>query len=270
VGFNDQQDHGAHRNNMESEGEGADRSYVLPLGEPALIQSVAALNPKTIVILNAGGSVETKDWLGSIPVLLDAFYPGQEGGAAIGEILFGQTNPSGRLPFSWEKQWEDSAAYGSYPTAQDPKANTYKEGLFLGYRWFDAKGIEPLFPFGFGLGYTTFVISSATAALDANQNIAVTATIRNTGAHSGSDVIQVYIEPPKAGAPRPIRQLKAFQRVALTPGESQTVTLPIARADLAYWDPATKAWAVTPGAYTARIGDSSRDLPLKAEFSIAE
>jgi beta-glucosidase len=268
VGFNDQQDHGAHPGLPESEGEGADRLYALPFGEPSLIASAAALNAKTIVILNAGGSVETKDWIGDAPVLLDAFYPGQEGGTAIGEIIFGQTDPSGKLPFSWEKQWEDSAAYGNYPTPQNPGANSYKEGVFLGYRWFDAKGTEPLFPFGFGLGYTTFAMSNATVAKDANQDIEVTATIRNTGNRAGADVVQVYIEPPKADVPRPVRELKAFLKIALAPGESKTVTMPILRSDLAYWDPGLNDWVITPRGYMARIGDSSRNLPLAAAFSI--
>jgi beta-glucosidase len=270
VGFNDQQDHGADPKRQASEGEGADRSYALPSGQASLIRSVAALNPGTIVILNAGGSVETKDWIDKVPVLLDAFYPGQEGGTAIGEILFGQTNPSGKLPFSWEKQWEDSAAYGNYPTAADPRSNTYKEGVFLGYRWFDVKGTEPLFPFGFGLDYTSFTFSSPLVTTDANRIIEVTATIRNTGSRAGAEVIQVYVEPPKADVPRPVRELKAFSKVLLQPGESKTVTMPIAPADLAYWDPGTKAWVITPGLYTARIGDSSRNLPLTAQFAIPQ
>lgn len=268
VGFNDQQDHGADAKRPASEGEGADRSYALPAGQASLIRSAAGLNARIIVILNAGGSVETKDWIDNVPVLLDAFYPGQEGGTAIGEILFGQTNPSGKLPFTWEKQWEDSCAYGNYPTAADPEANTYKEGVFLGYRWFDAKGTEPLFPFGFGLGYTTFAMSNPLVTKDGSKMLGVTVTIRNTGSRAGAEVVQLYVEPPKAAVARPVRELKAFLKVILQPGESKTVAMSIDAADLAYWDPGTKAWILTPGPYTARIGDSSRNLPLTARFNI--
>jgi beta-glucosidase len=268
VGFNDQGEHGADADESASEGEGADRSYALPAGQPALIRSVTALNPRAVVILNAGGSVETKGWIENVAAFLDAFYPGQEGGTAIAEILFGETNPSGKLPFTWEKQWEDSAAFGNYPTVLDKNANTYKEGVFLGYRWFDAKGAGPLFPFGYGLSYTTFEMSDPTVSKEANGDIGVTAAIHNTGRRAGADVIQVYIEPPKADAPRPIRELKAFSKVALQPGETRTVTMRIARNDLAYWSAETKGWVVTPGTYTARVGDCSRDLPLKAEFGL--
>ena len=268
VGYNDQSDPQANANQPGSEGEGVDRTYSLPMGQTPLIQSVAALNPHTIVILNAGGAVETKGWLDKVPVLLDAFYPGQEGGTAIAEILFGQTNPSGKLPFTWEKRWEDSPAYGNYPTPQDPKANTYKEGIFHGYRWFDAKGTEPLFPFGFGLGYTSFDLSDAKVAEDSNQDIEVTATVHNTGSRPGAEVVQVYVEPPKGDAPRPVRELKAFTKISLDPGETKTVPMHISRDDLAYWNPTSGTWVVTPGSYTARVGDSSRNLPLKAQFTV--
>ena len=253
---------------LAPEGEGSDRTYALPPGQPALISAAAALNPHTIVILNAGGSVETKGWIEKVPVLLDAFYPGQEGGTASAEILFGQTNPSGKLPFTWEKRWEDSAAYGNYPTSQTPAANSYKEGVFAGYRWFDAKGTEPLFPFGYGLGYTTFRISGLKVTRNNDYDLEVTAMVRNTGTRPGSEVVQAYIEPPKAGAPRPVRELKAFSKIALDPGACKSVTMHIAKADLAYWNPATKTWEVTPGSYTARVGDSSRNLPEKATFGL--
>jgi beta-glucosidase len=270
VGYNDQGDPNANATMPGAEGEGVDRSYALPLEQAALIQSVAALNPRTIVILNAGGSVETAGWIGKVPVLVDAFYPGQEGGTAVAEVLFGKTNPSGKLPFSWERTWEDSAAYGNYPTAANPKVNDYKEGIFTGYRWFDSKGTEPLFPFGFGESYTTFAVTDAKVSKKSDDTYEVAATIQNTGNRPGADVMQAYIEPPQSDAPRPVRELKAFARVSLNPGESKTVTMPIARADLAYWDPSSKSWVVTPGGYTARVGDSSRNLPAAAGFRIDE
>jgi len=269
VGFNDQANTQANSTMPGAEGEGTDRTYPLPFKQDALIQSVAALNAHTIVILNAGGSVETKGWIGNVPVLLDAFYPGQEGGTAIAEILFGQTNPSGKLPFTWEKRWEDCPAYHNYPTPENPKSNTYKEGIFAGYRGFDKRKIEPLFPFGYGLSYTTFDISDARVSSDNIDGVEVSATVHNTGSRAGAEVVQVYVEPPTASIPRPVRELKAFTKVTLNPGESKTVTMNIPRGDLAYWSSDKRQWIVTPGDYTAYVGDSSRNLPLKAPFSIA-
>ena len=277
------------------EGEGPDRSYALPVGQEDLIKAVVALNPKTIVILNAGGSVATVGWIDKIPVLIHAFYPGQDGGTAIAEILFGKTNPSGRLAFSWEKQWADCASYGNYPSRDNPKSNTYKEGVFLGYRWFDSKpDIAPLFPFGYGLSYTAFEFSGLkVSAPDAQGNITATATIKNTGKVAGAEVVQLYVQPPAVqpqavvpppqrtagdGAPpadttpvtvlRPVRELKGFTRVELAPGESKTATITFTRDDLAYWDPNSRQWTVTPGAYVVRLGGSSRDLPLKADMKL--
>ena len=159
----------------------------------------------------------------------------------------------------------DSAAYGNYPTAASPATNSYKEGVFLGYRWFDNKEIEPLFPFGHGLSYTSFEISSAKTT-GGSDDLEFTVIVRNTGARSGSEVIQVYIEPPACETPRPPRELKAFAKVTLAPGESKAVTLRIERADLAYWNPGTKQWTVTPGDYTAWLGNSSRNLQVKIPF----
>jgi beta-glucosidase len=264
AGFKDETSGGADPSDPASEGEGADRSYSLPPHQAAFIRTVAKLNPRLIVILNAGGSVATADWIASAPALLHAFYPGQAGGVAVAEILFGEVNPSGKLPFSWEKRWEDCAAYGDYPTASPPQANTYKEGVFLGYRWFDAKGIEPLFPFGAGLSYTTFRFSDL--KIDSlNGHLIATVTITNTGSREGAEVAQVYVAPPQGPVPRPVRELKGFGRVLLQPGESRRIAIPC--DDLSYWDPSTKSWKVTPGGYVLAVGDSSRQLYLSAGFN---
>ncbi len=264
VGFQDQNSGAADPTDPASEGEGADRGYALPPHQAELIRAVAKLNAKTIVILNAGGSVATADWVASAPALLDAFYPGQDGGEALADILFGDVNPSGRLPFSWEKRWEDCAAYGNYPTQQSPLANTYKEGVFLGYRWFDEKGIEPLFPFGAGLSYTTFRFSDL--KIDSGDGkLSVTVTVANIGTREGAEVAQVYVAPPQGPVPRPVRELKGFARVLLKAGESRSVTIPC--DDLSYWDPAKKAWTVSPGKYRVTVGDSSRGLYLTGDFS---
>jgi beta-glucosidase len=257
---------------FDEEGEGADRSYALPPGQPEVIKAVAALNPRNIVILNAGGSVATKDWIGSVPVFLDAYYPGQNGGTAIAEILFGKTNPSGRLPFSWEKRWEDCAAFGHYPTYEEGKLrrNDYQEGVFLGYRWFDSKKIEPLFPFGFGLNYTTFSYSDLKIVPGKDDTLKVEVTIRNTGTVSGAEIVQLYIQPPKTDVPRPVRELRGFTRVELAPHEGRRVALSLHRRDLAYWDPASKHWKVTPGNYVFAVGSSSAKLLLHEDLIVSD
>jgi beta-glucosidase len=254
----------------DAEGEQMDRTYSLPSGQVEMVQEVLKLNPRTVVILNAGGSVKTEGWLDGVPVLLDAFYPGQAGGTALAEIILGKTNPSGKLPFSWEKRWEDSAAYGNFPTPETPKANTYKEGILLGYRWFDTKGIEPLFPFGFGLSFTPFAYSNLEIKPATAGDFTATFTIQNKGALAGAEIAQLYVAPPSAPVPRPVHELKGFVRVALQPGESKSVSIPVAKADLAYWSLDTKQWTVTAGSYKIEVGGSSRDLPLQADLTEAE
>jgi beta-glucosidase len=202
--------HDADPAQFDQEGEGGDRPYTLPPGQEETIRASAKLNPKTIVILNAGGSVATENWIGQVPAFIDAYYPEQDGGTAIAEILFGKTNPSGKLAFSWEKRWEDSAAFGNYPTYEKGEGdkNTYKEGVFLGYRWFDSQNIEPLFPFGFGLSYTDFAYADLKVVAAKDGRYTASAVIKNTGARAGAEVVQLYIQPPVTSVPRPVRELK--------------------------------------------------------------
>ena len=263
--------HDADPSQFDEEGEAGDRPYQLPPGQEETILAAAKLNPKTVVILNAGGSVATANWITQIGTLLHAYYPGQNGGKAMAEILLGKVNPSGKLPFSWEKKWEDSAAYGNYPDYQTkPYHNTYKEGVFLGYRWFDKKGIAPLFPFGFGLSYTAFSFSGLEVKEGSGNSYTATATIKNVGTRSGAEVAQLYIAPPEGGVPRPLRELKGFTRTELEPGESKQVTISFNRKDLATWDPKTKQWKVTPGTYEVLVGSSSADLPLSTSLVISK
>ncbi len=249
----------------DTEGEGHDRTYELPPGQEKIIEAVIKLNPHTVVILNAGGGIATAGWIESVPALLDAFYPGQAGGEAVAEILFGKANPSGRLPFTWEKKWEDSSAYGDYPTEQNGRKNIYAEGVFSGYRWFDSKKAEPLFPFGFGMSYTTFSCADLRIR-PVEGGFAASCSVQNTGGAAGDQVVQLYIAPPPAPSPRPVHELKGFARVSLKPGETKRVTVTVKTSDLAWWNPATKRWTVTPGTYTAELGWSSRDIPLRASF----
>lgn len=272
VGFNDYNVNywNTFKSRQNAEGEGMDRIYELPDGQTKVIQALAKLNPKTIVVLNAGGGVETESWLASAAALIDAFYSGQSEGQAVAEILFGKTNPSAKLPFSWEKKWAAgfAPAYGNFPTKETPAANTYSEGVLVGYRWFDTKNVEPLYPFGFGLGYTTFEFTDIAVKANPTGDLIATFTVRNSGKAAGTEVSQLYIAPPAAPVPRPVHELKGFARVTLQPGESKTVSIPVSKADLAYWDPSTKKWTVTPGSYEIQVGDSSRNLPLKAKQTV--
>ena len=272
VGYNDYKvDYwSTNRWRQNAEGEAMDRTYELPEGQAKVIQALAALNPKTIVVLNAGGGVETASWLDSVPALIDAFYPGQAEGTAVAEIIFGKTNPSAKLPFSWEKKWEDSPAYGNFPTKETPTANTYKEGVMLGYRYYNTKKVDPLFPFGFGLSYTTFAYSDLTLNPGANGDFTATFIVRNRGQVAGAEVAELYVVPPTGPVERPVHELKGFTRVELQPGESKTVSISVTRDELAYWDVTAKNWAVTPGKYTVQVGGSSRDLGLQADLNEAD
>ena len=267
IGFNDPGcftvDHGSF-----NEREEQDRRYELPPDQEAYIRRLAKLNPHLVVVLNAGGSVATAGWINHAPALLHAYYPGQEGNVALAEILFGKLSPSGKLPFSWEKRWEDSAAYGNYPTKEHPHNNTYKEGVLLGYRWFDAKNIAPLFPFGFGLSYTKFDLSDFKVEKTGSDEVSFSVQVRNGGAHAGAEVVQVYAAAPDGTEPHAPRELKAYGKVALEPGETKTVTIKAKLADLMSWNSGAKKWALPNGDYSFQAGDSSRNLPLKAFLSL--
>lgn len=179
-----------------NETEGSDRPYRLDADQEELIRNLAAINSNCIVVLEAGGNVGMDRWIDSAAALIDAWYPGQEGGQAIAAILFGDVNPSGHLPDTFEKQWADSPAFGHYP-GEDGKADKviYSEGIYVGYRWYDKKQIEPRFPFGFGLSYTTFKLSNLKSQSGDNQ-VMVSVDVTNTGSRAGAAVLQLYVRPP--------------------------------------------------------------------------
>jgi beta-glucosidase len=252
--------------------EGADRRDIkLPAGQSELIQRVLAANPHTIVILTGGGPCEMDPWLASTPAVLQYWYGGTEGGNALARILFGDVNPSGHLPCTFPRQLADSSAHTfgpeSYP-GQNGRQH-YEEGLLVGYRWFDAKKTEPLFPFGFGLSYTSFSLSGGGLRERAHLR-QVDCTLANTGRRAGAQVVQCYVEPVHAGVPRPVRELKGFHKITLPPGESRQVQFDLPDEAFAYYDPATKAWIAEAGDYVIRIGASSRDLPLQIPCHLAQ
>lgn len=254
-----------------TEGEGLDRTYALPFGQQELIRAVVAANPHTIVVLTSGGSVATKDWLGDVPVLLQTWYAGQEAGNALAKILFGGVNPSGKLPMSWEKKIDDNPTFKNYYEANGSRDVRYQEGIFLGYRYYDTYKVQPLFPFGFGLSYTSFTFSNLEVTPQpASQTgwITVRFDVKNTGKRSGAEVAQIYVGDPSATIPRPVKELKGFSRVTLAPGTSRHVMVKLDRRSLAYWDTHTHQWRVDPGKFIVYVGDSSRDLPLQKTFYV--
>jgi beta-glucosidase len=251
--------------------EGSDRKDLqLPYGQDELIQKLVAANPRTIVVLE-GTMVEMDSWLGKVPALLQAWYPGMEGGNALARVLFGDVNPSGKLPATFPKKLADTPAYafgaGAYPGTNGTVA--YAEGLLVGYRWFEAKKIEPLFPFGFGLSYTTFEYSHLKLVPDGHGLIVAQFEIANTGTVAGAEVAQLYVHPEQPGVPRPDKELKGFKKVLLKPGEKQTVSIQLDQSAFAFYVPDKKGWVAEAGDYQIQVGGSSRAIALQDDFHLA-
>jgi beta-glucosidase len=252
--------------------EGRDRvSLSLPGPQDALIAAVAAANPRTVVVLNNGAPV-LMPWADHVGAILQMWYPGQEGARATADLLSGAATPSGKLPVTFPRRAEDAptADPTRYPGVDGHGA--YSEGILVGYRWYDAKAIAPLFPFGHGLSYTTFAYSALSVKPSAGPDKLghdVRVTVRNTGRRAGTEVVQVYVGPP-AAPPVPIasRSLAAFARVTLAPGEAQTLTLHIDPRAWSYWSVSTHTWAIAPGRRSVFVGSSSRDIRLKAETTV--
>jgi beta-glucosidase len=262
--------------NKNYDTEGSDRpDMLLPGDQDELINQVVAANPRTIVVLVSGSPVEMGPWLQKVPALLQAWYGGSEAGNALARILFGDVNPSGKLPCTFPKLLSDTpAAAGGAETYPGVNGQVYyREGLLVGYRWYDTKNIAPLFPFGFGLSYTTFKYSNlkvtpgdpvkgglATAQFD----------VTNTGAREGAEVAQLYIHQDKPTLERPEKELKGFQKVALKAGETKTVSIPLAQRAFAYYDPAKPGWVAEAGSFQIEVGSSSRDIRLKDTFTLTQ
>ncbi len=261
--------------NKNFDTEGSDRRDMkLPYGQDELIAQVTAANPRTIVVLVAGSPVEMP-WLPKVPAVLLAWYGGSEAGNAMARILFGDVNPSGKLPCTFPKQLADTPAafYGAEAYPGTGGQEYYKEGLLVGYRWFDAKNIEPLFPFGHGLSYTTFQYSNLRLQPgDHAKGIWLTAEfdVTNTGSRAGEEVAQLYIHQDTPGLPRPDKELKGFNKVALAPGETKTITIPLGFRAFAYYNPDKKGWLAEAGDYQILAGSSSRDIRVKGPFKLAE
>jgi beta-glucosidase len=255
----------------KSEGEGSDLSNIdLSSSDNSLISAVAAANPNTVVVLNTGSAV-TMPWLSQVKGVLEAWYPGQTDGTAIAGVLFGTANPSGHLPVTFPTSLSQVPANTS---ARWPGVNgnvQYSEGVDVGYRWYDSQGLTPLFPFGYGLSYTTFAFSNLhISPLVAGGSATVTATVTDTGSRAGADVAQLYVTDPAASG-QPPRQLEGFARVNLQPGQSQTVSFPLTEQNLRYWSTSTNNWATSTGSYGIAVGDadSAAALTLTGALSVS-
>ncbi len=262
----------------QSETEGADRTFHLPPGQDELIEEMAAANKNTIVVLTSGGGTDMNAWLDRVPALLEAWYPGQEGGKAAAEILFGDVNPSGRLPATFERRWEDNPVHESYYPAAGSNRVVYKEGVFVGYRGYEQNGTKPLFPFGYGLSYTSFGYANLTikpADPNAKSNglsaplYQVSFDVTNTGTRAGADVAQLYVAEAHAKVPRPAKELKGFARIELKPGETKTATVILDGRAFSYYDADAKSWHADPGEFQILVGRSSQDIQLHSGVSLS-
>lgn len=250
--------------------EGRDRPFDLPYGQDLLIKELIAINPQTVVAIHAGGGVNMMSWVKDVPAIVHAFYPGQEGGRALAQILSGKVNPSAKLPFTLEKRWEDSPACGFYDETRKEKKIYYKEGIFVGYRGYDQKQIEPLFPFGFGLSYTTFSYSDLAIEVVNKKaaEVKVSFRITNTGQKQGGEIAQLYVSDLKSKEVRPMQELKRFDKVWLNPGESKVVTLTLSKDAFHYYSEKQSQWVLEPGLFNLRIGASSRDIRLEGTVKL--
>jgi len=250
--------------------EGRDKKGIeLPSDQIALIKDTVLLNPQTTVVLINGSPVTMVGWLEKVPAVLEAWYSGLEAGRAIASILFGDVNPSGKLPVTFPRSLSDSPAHASERTFPGDEKVYYDEGVFVGYRHFDKMGIEPLFPFGHGLSYTTFeygnlMMSKGNFAGDETLAVSVDAT--NTGERAGAEVIQLYVSDVEASVERPPKELKDFKKVHLKPGQKQTMTFTLGKNDLSFWDESLSHWIAEKGVFEILIGSSSRDIRLQGKF----
>jgi beta-glucosidase len=244
----------------DMEGEGADReSLALPDDQLELVNAVMNVNKNTVVVLSGGGMF-LMPWLVKVRAVLHSWYPGQEGGRAIAEILSGAVNPSGKLPVSFLKSFEDSSAYGRFP-GKNGNVN-YTEGVFVGYRYLDQTKREPAFPFGFGLSYTTFEVANLNVSGSNEDGVTLTVDVKNSGHRAGAEVVQAYVGETNPTVPRPPRELKAFARVDLEPGQTKMVELKLSKSAFAFFDVPSMSWKVNAGDFRINVGTSSRSLPL--------
>lgn len=250
--------------------EGFDREeYDLPYGQNRLISELVKINKK-IVFINISGNAVAMPWINEVPAILQGWFLGSEAGNAIADVILGEANPSGKLSFTFPVKIEDNSATvkGEFP---GDVSVTYNDGIFVGYRWHEKEEIKPLFPFGYGLSYTTFAYADASAdkeSLSSDEKISFTISVKNTGKRAGSEVVQLYISDTESSLPRPVKELKGFEKVYLKPGEEKKVTLTIDKAALSFFDDKKHQWIAEPGEFEAHIGASSADIKAKIKFTL--
>jgi beta-glucosidase len=249
---------------------GLEKAIILPEFQDELIQNVIQKNPKTIVVLHGTGSFDLQSWINQVPGLLTAWYPGENGGQALGEILFGDVNPSGKLPITMEKRLADNPTTANYPTTTDALSIRYTEGIFMGYRGYEKNRTQPEYPFGYGLSYTKFrysdlKIAPHQSAHDDGQ-IEVGFRVTNIGERAGAEVTQLYIGEESPRVQRPIKELKGFAKVELAPGESKRVSIKLNQRSLAFYNVQARAWEADPGVYAISVGSSSEDIRLNGKL----
>ena len=255
--------------------EGHDRKeYGLPYGQDALVEALAAVN-KNVVYVNISGNAVAMPWMNKVPAVLQGWFIGSEAGHALADVLSGDVNPSGKLPYTWYQRLEDTGAHalnafpGVWRSDRQIIDEEYKEGIFVGYRWADMKRVKPLFAFGHGLSYTSFEIGKATAdkqVVKGNGTISFTVSVKNTGKKAGAETVQLYVTDQASTLPRPVKELKAFQKVFLQPGESREVTLTLDKRSLSFFDDRLQQWVAEDGEFEARIGNSSGNIIRKLPF----
>jgi beta-glucosidase len=260
----------------DNESEGDDRTFRLPFGQDQLIRELSAVNRNTVVALTSGGNADANGWLDHVPAYIELWYPGEQGGRALAELLFGDVNPSGRLPVTFERKQEDNPAFANYYEEPGTKRIVYKEGIFVGYRGYERNHTKPLFPFGYGLSYTTFkysnlVVTPAAAAADAKGRptlYQVSFDVTNTGSRAGADVAQVYVGEMNPKVPRPSQELKGFARIDLAPGETRRIIVPLDARAFTYYDVGARRWHAEAGAYSIKVGRSYEAIEQHSELSL--
>lgn len=256
--------------NSNTEGEGFDRPFALLHYQELFIKKIASMHPNVVVVLNAGGGVDFTNWQDAAKAILMAWYPGQEGGQAIVEILTGKISPSGKLPISIEKKWEDNPVHDSYyeNLKAEIKRVDYSEGVFVGYRGYDRSGKEPFYPFGYGLSYTTFAYSNMVAEKTGEHQVKVSFDVKNTGRMDASEVAQVYVHDVESSVPRPLKELKGYEKVFLKKGETKHLSIVLNEDAFSYYDMNQDRFVVEKGAFEILVGPASNQLPLKATVEL--
>ena len=260
----------------QTEKENFDRTFALPQGQEEYLRRVLALNENVVVVLNAGGGIDMASWLPDVKAVLMAWYPGQQGGLAVSEIITGKVSPSGRLPISIEKNFSDNPVYESYYENVDrirtkninPYSRVeYREGLFVGYRGYEAQNKAPLFPFGYGLSYSEFEYSDLKIT-PSETGCVVTLNVKNVGRMTASETVQVYVGDQECSLVRPKKELKGFEKVSLAPGQTKTVTVTLGENAFRFYDPVMHQWQIEPGLFNIYVGSSSADIRLTGEYNL--